>query len=237
MNFKPELLALLIILAFGVILYLVIRMSRKSAAEKSHQIQTLGFEELSDLPSRLASRAEDTFKRQDQKAIYIDGIFSKKEADRELFIFNISDSNDEDNEMGTEVFGMISSELSLPRFSLTTLPGFINDSLLGGIMDALLDKVLALAEKYQGMIRIEFPDKPGFDNQAVVFGSEETAVRELLRGIHLSTIQPGQAPIHIAGCGDFLTVDFSLPSSYSSDENDLISQYQQFIQITRSFRN
>ena len=234
MSFKPELLALLIIMAFGVLLYLAIRTSRKITAEKNHQAQTMGFDALNEPPPQLASRVDEVFKRSDQKAVYIDEIFSKQEGNRELFIFDIQDSSDDDNEMGSEVFGMITSELDLPRFSLTTLPGFSSDSFLGGIMDKLLDKVLSLAEKYQGMSRIEIPN-PDFGDQVIVFGSDEIAVRELMRGIHLSTLTRSQSPIHIAGKGDFITVDFSLPSSYGSNENDLISQFQHFTQISRSF--
>ena len=235
MNFTPEILALMVILAFVLTLYLVIRSGRKNAAEKIHQALTMGFEEQSELPPQLASRVEDLFKRRDQQAVYIDSIFSRREMDQELFIFDVSDSSSDDNEMGTEVFGMISSELALPRFSLTTLPGFNSDSFLGGLMEGLLDKVLSLAGKYQDLVRIEFPNNPDFGNQVVVFGSDESAVREMLRGVHLSSLIQGTSPIHIAGSGDFLTVDFSLPSSYGSEENDLISQYQQFTQITRSF--
>ncbi len=235
MNFKLELLALLVILAFVLFLYLVIRTNRINAAKKIHQSLTMGFEELNVPPSQLTSRIEELFKRHDQQAIYIDEVFSRQETDRELFIFNISDSNREDTQMQTEVFGMISSELELPRFSLSTLPDFNNNSLLGGLMEALLDKVLSLAEKYQGLSRIEFPDKPGFGDQVVVFGSDETAVKEMLRGIHLSNLTPDQSPIHVAGRDDFLTVDFSLPSSYDSNENDLISQFQMFTKIAQIF--
>jgi hypothetical protein len=235
MKFVPELLALLVILIFAALLLLAIQASKRQAAEKTHLALTMGFERQNELPPQLASRVEDLFKRRDQQAVYIDDIFSRQEYDQELFIFDVSDSNEEDNEMGTEVFGMISNQLALPRFSLTTLPGFSSDTLLGNIMDTLLDKFISLAGKYQQMDRIEFPDDPKFDDQVIVFGSNETAVRDLLRGINLNSLITGRSPIHIAGNGDFLTIDFSLPSSYGSDENDLIAQYQQFTQISRYF--
>jgi len=235
MNFIPGLLALLVILIFAALLFLAIRVSRRQAAEKIRHALTIGFEEQSELPPQLASRVEDLFKRRNQQAVYIDGIFRRRESDQELFIFNISDSNDDDNEMGTDVFGLISNELDLPRFSLTTLPGFSVDTLLGSIMESLLDKIISIAEKYQEMERIEFPDHPDIDDQVVVFSTDESAVREVFRGIHLSSLISDHSPIHIAGIGDFLTVDFSLPSSYGSEENDLISQYQQFTRISRLF--
>lgn len=236
MKFLPQLVALLIILVFVIIVLLMIRMGRIKTAEKTHQTSNLGFAPLSDLPPQLASRVDDLYKRKDQQAVYIDQIFQRRELDREYFIFDVSDSHDDDNEMGTEVFGLISPEFDLPRFSLTTLPGFNSDSLLGGLMKALLDKVLQLTERYQGMTRIDLSDKPDFGDQVVVFGSDETAVRELLRGIYFSSLSSSNSPLHIAGQGDFLTVDFSLPSSSGSAEGDLISQYQQFEQIARQFQ-
>ena len=236
MSFIPGLLVLLVILIFAALLLFAIRTSRIQVAEKIHQAQNMGFEKINELPARLASRVEDLYKRRDQRAVYIDDIFSRQESDQELFIFNISDSNEEDNEMGSEVFGLISNEFALPRFSLTTLPGFSSDSLLGNIMESLLDKVISIAEKYQEMERIEFPDHPEFNDQVIVFGRNESAVRDLLLGIHLYSLISGHSPIHISGNGDFLTVDFSLPSSYGAEENDLIAQFNQFTQISRLFR-
>ncbi len=235
MNFKPELMALLVILAFVFILYLVIRSARKNTAEKNHQVQSLGFVAESELPPRLASRVDDLFKRRDGQAVYIDSIFSRREMDRELFIFDIGNSSDDENDMGTDVFGMISSEFALPRFTLTTLPGFNSDSILGSLMESLLDKVLSLAGKSQDLTRIEITESREFGSQVIVFGSDQSAVQEMLRGIQLSSLLQIKSPIHIAGIGDFLTVDFSLPSSYSSEANDLITQYQQFTQLARYF--
>jgi len=235
MSFTPALLAALFILVFVSIVILIIRSSLKIAAQKTHLALTLGFEQPPELPIQLATRVEELYQRKDHQGVYIDEIYHKRELDQELFIFDVSSSSGDDSEMGSEVFGVISRELALPRFSLTTLPGFSSEGLLGGLMDKLLDKVLQLAEKYQGLARIEFPDRPDFDEGVIVFGRDEYAVRELLRGIHLSTLEVGKSPLHIAGSGDFLTVDFSLPSSSTTNENDLISQYQHFTRIYQAF--
>jgi hypothetical protein len=235
MSLTPALLALLVILVFVSIVVLMIKASRKIVAEKTHLALSLGFEQPPELPLQLATRVEELYRRKDGQAVYIDGVYHKSELNQELFIFDVRGSAGNDSEMGSEVFGVISRELALPRFSLITMPGFSREGLLGGLMDKLLDKVLELAEKYQGLSRIEFPDRPDFDEQVIVFGRDEYAVRELLRGVHLGTLAAGQSPFHIAGSGDFLTVDFSLPSSSSSSENDLISHYQQFTQIYRVF--
>ena len=86
------------------------------------------------------------------------------------------------------------------------------------------------------MSRIEFPDKPVFNQQVIVFGKDEPAVRELMDRIHLDSIIMIKSPVHIAGLDDFLTVDFSQMSSYSSPDSDLIAQHREFSQILDTFK-
>ena len=103
-------------------------------------------------------------------------------------------------------------------------------------MEGLLDKVLSFSEGYLQMSRIEFPNKPDFDQQVIVFGKDEAAVRKLMDRIHLDSILRIKSPVHIAGLDDFLTVDFSQLSSYSSEDSDLISQHREFSQILDTFK-
>jgi hypothetical protein len=206
-------------------------------ADKKQQAKSLGFEWVQNPPPHLVNRAEELFQKRERQNIYIENIFSRQELDRELFIFDVGDSQGEDTQLGVEVFGIITRELALPRFSLTTLPGFSGDSLLGGLMERLMDKILNYAEKYLGMSRIEFPGQPEIDEQLVVFGRDEYAVRDLMRGIHLSTLMESKIPIHIEGNGDFLTVDFTYDSTSHPQNKDLQARYRQFIEIIRSFMN
>jgi hypothetical protein len=237
MNFQPELLALMVILVFAVIFLLVFRAGRRQAAEKKHQALTLGYEEVTTRPSQLISRAESLFKRGENSSIHIDQVYSKREWGQEFFIFDVSDSNSDDSELGSEVFGVISDQLALPHFSLTTLPGFNSDSLIGGLMEGLLDKVLSVAEKYSGLKRIDLDDRPGFDEQVIIFGKDQAAVKDLMIRIDLGSITSIKTPLHITGMNDFLTVDFSQMGSYKDPELDLIAQHREFTRITRYFIN
>ena len=236
MSNLPLFFTLLIILAFAALLLVAIRTSRQQTAEKKHQALTLGYDEVSSRPDQLISRVEALYKRGNNQGIQVDQVYSKKDWEEEFFIFDVSDANQDDSDLGSDVFGVISSDFSLPKFSLTTLPGFSSGSLLGGIMEGLLDKVLSFSEGYLQMSRIEFPDKPDFDQQVIVFGKDEAAVRELMDRIHLDSILRIKSPVHIAGLDDFLTVDFSQLSSYSSEESDLISQHREFSQILDTFK-
>ena len=116
MRFQPELLALLVILVFAALLFLMIRGARKQAAEKTHQALTLGYEEVTSRPSQLISRVEALYKRGNNQGIRVDQVYSKKDWEEEFFLFDVSDANEEDNELGSEVFGVISSDFSTAPF-------------------------------------------------------------------------------------------------------------------------
>jgi hypothetical protein len=237
MSVPPALLALGVIFIFAAILFLMIQSSRRMKAEKTHQTQVLGFELVETPSADLASRSEELFRKRDQGAIYLENIYTRSKLDGELFIFDYGDYQGDDSELGSEVFGIISSELALPRFSISTLPGFNPDSLLGELMEKLLDKVLAAAEKYLGMQRVEIPDWPEYDNQLVVFGQDPDAVQDLLRRVGPSILLRSNWMMHIAGSNDFLTVDFNSSSESSVSDNDLISQYNLFTDLYSAFMN
>lgn len=132
---------------------------------------------------------------------------------------------------------MISSQLALPNFSLITIPDFDRDSLIGGLMDKMLDKVMVFAQKRLGLQLVEFPDRPEYQDRFAVFGRDPHAVRDFLRDNRLVSLRNDPLPLQIAGSGDFLTVDFSMSGSYGDERQDLISQYNKFREICRIFMN
>jgi len=237
MRFQPELVALLVIIAFAALLLLAIRSSRQQAAEKEHQALSLGFEEVTSRPSQLINRVESVYKRGESQTVQIDQIFTKRDWDQEFFIFDISDSNQDDGELGSEVFGLISNQLELPHFSLTTLPGFDSSTILGGLMEGLLNKVISGAGKYHGLERIELPDRPDLAGQAIIFGKDPESVKELMKRIDIKYILDLQTPVHISGVNDFIAVDFSQMSSFKDEDHDLIAQHEKFTRILRNFTN
>lgn len=237
MMIRPELLALLVILVFAVIFLLVFRAGRRMVFEKKHLLLTLGYELVTTRPSRLISRAESLYERSEPQSIQIDQVYSKQNGDQEFYIFDVRDNNKDDGQLGSNVFGLISGELALPRFSLTTLPGFSNDTLLGGIMESLLNKVLSYAEKYRGLRRIELPDLPDFDERVVLFGKDELAVNDLMKRVDLRAITRIETPVHISGMDDFLTVDFTEMGPLNEQKHDLIDQHGEFTRIARNFMN
>jgi len=237
MRFQPELVALLIILTFAALLLLTIRASRRQSAQKKHQALTLGYEEVTSRPDQLIRRVESVYKNRENQSIQVNQVYTKHDWEQEFFIFDIRDSGQDSNDLGSEVFGLISNQLALPHFSLTTLPGYDSGSLRGGLMEGLLNKVLSVVERYHGLKRIEFPGRQDFDHQVIIFGKDQEAVKDLMNGIDLRSISRITTPVHISGADDFLAVDFSQMGSFQDPEHDLIAQHEKFTRIARYFTN
>jgi hypothetical protein len=235
MSFPAELLAVGIILLFGLILFLVIRSSRRQLLESDTQLRQLGFNPLESPPPELERRVAELYQTRAEREIKLWRVYHRRELDRDLYLFDAEDSNGEGSEVGSAVFGMISHNLALPRFSLVTLPGFDRDSLFGGLMDRLLDNVMNFAEGYLQLERIEFPDRPELDDQVMLFGRNPEAVRAMLDRVGLYSLIRDKLSLQIAGSGDFITVDFSTPSNPDQQGHDLPTRYQTFVEISRRF--
>ncbi len=235
MSFPPELLALGVLFLFGTIVYLMIRASRRERNELANQLSQLGFELLENAPPELERRVKELNQTDKDQEIKLWQIYYRRELDRDLYLFDVVDTREEGSELGSEVFGIISNRLALPRFSLITLPDFDQAGLIGSLMDKLLEKVMSYAERRLQLQRIEFPDRPELDDRMILFGRNPPALREMLDRIGGQILRSTQLPVQIAGSGDFLTMDFSASSSLNQLEEDLASKYQTFVQISRVF--
>ena len=235
MSFPAELLPIGVILVYGLIVYFAIRTSRRQLHETDHQLQQLGFHLLESSPPELERRVEHLYQTKVEREIEIWRVYHRRELDQDLYVFDAVDTRGDSSEVGSGVFGLISPTLALPRFSLVTLPGFNPESLIGGLMDKLLDKVMAYAEGYLQLERIDLSDRPDLDDQVVLFGQNPMAVREMLDRVGLYSLIKDTGSVQIAGSGDFITVDFSMPSNPNQPEDDLVVRYQTFVEITRRF--
>lgn len=232
---NTELLIILAILLFVIILLFAIRYSGKSRGEKTIQAQILGFEPLVEPPPQLMSRLEKLYHNEGKQTLELRNLYHRREFDRDLYLFDLVNTHNEDASMGREVFGVISRQLALPRFSLASLPPLDTQRMLGNLMDKMLDKLFDWAGKHQGFIRVEFPDQPEFDERFVVFGRDDYAIRNLLSGVNTSTLSRSKTPLQLAGSGDFLTIDYSYTNSLNNQNSDLRTQYQQFMDLVQTF--
>lgn len=235
MTFWPELLALLIVVLFIALLYIAIRTSRARIALKTSQAESLGFEAVTSEPRELIQRVEEIFRKRPDQAIFVDQVYSQEGWDEKEFLFDVSDAHDEDSEIGSEVFGLISSQLDLPHFRMVCLPDVFQGSGFGRLMEKLLDKVFATVGKKMGMEQVEFPERQNFNQKVVVFGKDPDAVHELLAGFQPPAVIQGQSPLFIGGVGDFLAVDFSQTGGPGNEKLDLIARHNEFTQISRYF--
>jgi hypothetical protein len=236
MAFGPELLAVGVILIFGGMVFLMIRASRKELQKKNRQTQQLGFTALEEAPSNLEYRVEELFKLYEKQQLEVRELYHRRELDSDVYLFDLVNTQGDDSEVGSEIFGMISPQLALPRFSLITIPEFDREGMVGSLMYSLLEKVMAVAEKRQGLQRIHLRDQPQMDKEFVIFGRDEFTLQKLISRLDLRSFQMGSLPLQIAGSGDFLTVDFTLSSSFAKSEGDLNQQYEHFRRIARQFK-
>lgn len=234
-SFPPVLLAGAFFLIFGAIIYLVFRSARRHQEEMNRQIRSLGYKALGSPPPGLQTRVEELYQSPGEGQLVLENIYHRQELERDMYIFDVSDPRDGDSEAGREVFGVISSQLALPNFSLSALPEFDRNSPLGGLLDKMLDKVVSLAEKRFALRRVEFPDRPEFEENFLVFGRDPDAVREFLDRVPLSSLRNHTAPVQISGSGDFLMVDFKVSGDNPETARNILSQYQQFSEISKLF--
>ncbi len=232
---NTELLAILAILLFVIFLLFAILASRKSQEEKISQTQALGFEPLVEPPPELMTHLEELYHNEGNQTLKLRNLYQRREFDRDLYLFDLVNTHNENTSMGTGVFGVISRQLALPRFSLASLPPLDTQRILGNLMDKILDKFFDWAGKHQGLIRVEFPDQPDFDEKFVVFDRDEYALRDLFSGTNARALPGSKLPFQLAGADDFLTIDYSYTSSHDNQDSDLRTQYQQFLDLVRTF--
>jgi hypothetical protein len=235
MSFPPELLALGVILIFAILIIWMIRTSRREQTETDYQLSQLGFEALEAPPPELEQRVAELYQTSKGREVRLWRVFHRREMDQDLYLFNAEDTRGESSEIGSGVFGIKSNRLALPRFSMVTLPDFDRSSLIGNLMDKLLDKVMSFAEGYLGLEQVDLCDRPDLDDQVILFARDQYAVKDMLDRVGSYLIRSVEMPIQIAGRGDFLTVDFSTSTNLNQSGQDLASRYQTFIQISRAF--
>jgi hypothetical protein len=237
MSIPPSLLALGILFIFGMIVVLMIRTSRREKLEQENQLHQLGFTPLQTAPIELERRLGDLYDPSGEREIRVWQVYHRRELEQDLYLFDVGDTRGETSEIGTGIFGLISPQLALPRFSLITLPDFNRDSLIGSLMDKLLAKVMSFAEDRLQLQQIEFPDRPNRTEQLIAFGQDPEAVRQTLDRAGLTRNQIAGPPLQIAGIGDLLTVDFSSDSNFDQAGQGLASRYQTFVEISRRFKS
>lgn len=237
MSLSPAVLATLVILVFAAMVLGAILQTRKSREEKTHRAGRLGFEVVVEEPLELIQRVEEIYRSEGNPTLEIREVYRRKELDRTLYLFDVIGTDDEDTTLGSEVMGVISSRLALPRFSLTVIPPFAREGGIGALMDKMMDKVMDLAAKSQGLSHFEFPEKPGFDERCIVFGRDEGAIRRLIDRVSWDHLTRGMSFLSFQGSGDFLTVDSGLQMTKQEKEKHLDELYRVTTELARRLEN
>ena len=237
MSLSPAVLAILVILVFAAMVLGAVRQTRKSREDLTRRALHLGFEVPVGVPTELIQRVEEIYRSKGNPTLEVRNVYRRDELDRTLYIFDVIGTDDEDTTLGTEVMGVISSRLALPRFSLTTIPSFSREAGVGAFLDKMMDKVMDLAARSQDLSRLEFPEKPGFDQSCILFGRDEAALRRLIDRVSWDDLTRGKKFWSFQGSGDFLTVDYGLTLTADDKEKHLDELYRVTTELARRLEN
>lgn len=230
-----ELLVIGVILTSVLFVLFAIRSTKKNREEKITRARQLGFDPVAEIPQDLQRRIEDLYGNEKDKTYEIRNLHHRRELEQDLYIFDLLDTTSEDSWRGTDVFGVISRNLALPRFSLITMPSIDSEGMLGNLMDKILDKVFTWAANFQGLTRVEFPDQPELNERFVIFGRNENAVRTLFSGSTASSLHNIKLPVRLAGSGDFLTVETAHTTPPKDQSQEFRKLYQVCLDLVRLF--
>jgi len=208
---QPEFLALAVLLLFAGIMFLAITGTKKDREKKQARALQLGLDPLEHAPDELLSRLEALHRTRKKQTLEARQVYQEQGFDRQLYLFDLIDTHEEDSVLAREMFGVISHRLALPHFSMITLLPIDTDRLLGGLMERLMDRFFDWAGKFQQLQRITFPTSPEFEEHFVVFGRDPQALRKLFSGSAAAYLMGLNLPLMLAGSGDFLTVTIGYP--------------------------
>jgi hypothetical protein len=236
---QPAVLALGVILLFMLFLGFALLAARNSNQQKSSRALDLGFEKLEAPPDSLLSRVETLHRRRESQKLMISQVYRQRDLNRQIYLFDLEDTQSDDSSLGSEILGVISRDLALPHFTLISLPEMKNDGFLGQMMDSLLDRFFDWAGKFQKLERVEFPAYPDFDQRFVVFARDKYSVQNLFSGRTGSFLLSSPLSLSLTGSGDFLTAEASsaLDQQEQSDRNHLRTLYRFTMDLIQVLEN
>lgn len=233
------LLALGVILLFLLVLGFALLAARNSNQKKTSRARELGFEPLQDPPDSLMSRVENLHRRRESQSLKISQVYRQRDLNRQIYLFDLEDTQSDDSSLGSEILGVISRDLALPHFTLVSLPEIKNDGFLGQMMDSLLDHFFDWAGKFQKLERVEFPADPNFDQRFVVYARDKFTVQNLFTGQAGSFLLNCPILLSLTGSGDFLTAEASsaLNQQQQPGNNELKSLYRFTLDLIQVLEN
>lgn len=231
------LFAVAVALIFLSAILISVSKARKTTEGKQHTASVLGFRALEEAPPQLVAGIQRLHPQIPSQQLSIDNVFHQRDFDGDYYLFDLDDtSEDEDTWQNTDVIGVISPQLALPRFYLIALPPVNQERWVGKLVDRILDKVFDWAAVYQGLTRVTYPHKYGFDDQYALFVENEITAEDFFTEHRLSSLTGYKTLFQVIAAGNCMTVSRSFPPSTQAKESELKTLYRRARDLFHLFR-
>ncbi|MFO8035536.1 MAG: hypothetical protein R6U57_02785 [Anaerolineales bacterium] len=231
------LFAVAVVLIFLSAILISVSKTRKTAEEKQHTASALGFRPLEKAPPQLVQGIRRLHPQIPPQQLSIDNVFHQRDFDGDFYLFDLDDTSEDENTwQNTDVIGIISHKLALPRFYLIALPPVNQEQWVGKLLDRILDKVFEWAAVHQGLSRVTFADRYGFDEQYALFVENEITARGFFTEYRLSSLTAYNTPFQVVAAGHCMTVSHSYPISTKANISELKTLYRRTRDLFHLFR-
>lgn len=216
-----------VVLVFTLLIYIAIKAGQKASREQAQIASSLGFQPVESPPAKLVDGINRLHSGRPGSPPEVRDVFHQRDFKADYYLFGLVDeSGDESTWHSEEVYGVISPQLSLPRFYLSSLPPVNRGGFLGNLMSKMLDRVYQWAASYQDLTRLTFPDKYDFDEHYVLFVKDSLTSRHFFTDRRLSSLTGMKTPFQILGVGDIMTVSHLYPGNGQDRKTNLKSLYR-----------
>jgi hypothetical protein len=215
MNLIEISLLLVVPAIFALIVIVMIRSERKRRTGKMRRIEHLGFKPISQIPSAIQERVNWLHKHRASQELEIRNLATLERRDYTLFLLDLYDTGgDETSLLQDDLILLISSQLSLPRFTL-----FPRISQTGILADWANRALQALISR-QGDQIIELRDQ-SFNQSFMLIGDDRAQIAALFDRIRFSSIQEDRYVSVEAGGDAFTYGHLTIPSQAQTKDNEL----------------
>lgn len=230
MDQNSLLIVLAVIAVFVLILLLAIRGERRTRAFKRRRKEELGFQDLSHVPTPVLERVNWLHNRHPTQQIEIRNLTTLERGEYALFLMDLFDPGGETSTSQEDVLLTVSSQLSLPRF--TVIPRIARD----GILAEWLDKALRGLINRQGGQSVELRD-PHFSENYLLFGDDRDRVASFFNRASFSSVSQSRYAMIEGGGDSFIYARLPLPANGNSPEQALQDRIREVELWFRIFRD
>lgn len=234
----PQILFAGVVLLIFISAFLIsVSKARRTVEEKHHIASALGFRPIEKAPPQLGASIQRLHPQIPPHQLSIENVYHQRDFDGDYYLFDLDDtSEDGASWQNKDVIGIISPQLALPRFYLITLLPLNQEKWVGKIMDQILDKVFQWAATHQGLTRVIYPHKYGFDDRYALFVENEITAGNFFTEYRLSSLTGYNTPFQVVAAGNCMAVSRSYPISSETKEAELKILYRRSRDLFHLFR-